>query len=128
MKTITIHFDEENKKVEIDLSAPTTYSDFIMLMLNSSITFARKVLEGTPEEHKHAVKGELYDLLNVCASNALHAFAPEFEIQHTAEEDAVLQEMEDFISEDTEYAPETVDATEELVEAVKEDEQITTIG
>lgn len=124
MKTITIHFDEENKKVGIDLSDPTTYSDFIMLMLNSSITFARKVLENTPEEHKHAVKGELYDLLNVCASNALHAFAPEFEPSHTEAEEEELQAMEDFI-EDTEH---TVDATEEFVDKVEEDEQITTIG
>lgn len=123
MKTITIHFDEENKKVGIDLSDPTTYSDFIMLMLNSSITFARKVLENTPEEHKHAVKGELYDLLNVCASNALHAFAPEFEVQHTEAENEELQAMEDFI-EDTDC---TVDATEELINEVEEDEQITTI-
>lgn len=98
MKTITINFEEESKKVEILLSTPMTYTDFTMLLLNSIITFANKVLESAPEEHKTAIKGELYDVLNIGTSNALAVFAPELEIKHTSDEEQVLSEMEDFVN------------------------------
>lgn len=122
MKTITIQFDEETKKVEIQISDPTTYEDFLMLMLSASVTFANKVLEAAPEEHKHAVKGQLYDLLNIGASNALHTFAPEFEPTHTEYEEAELDEMQKFVDEqDKHNTHEAIDGTAELVEIIDEE-------
>lgn len=101
MRNITFEHDIEKNKLNIKANTPISFKDFVETTFNGVLTFARMVLRETKDAHYTAVKEELYDLINVAASNLLRSFAPDLELRPSLTEDAILKAENEIISSKT---------------------------
>lgn len=99
MKTFTIQFDREKKELKLFFSDPVPYEEFVEVAYNAILTVSHNLLKDVEEEHVTEVKGKMYDLINIGASNILNAFAPELELRPNLTTEAILRAEDEIIRE-----------------------------
>lgn len=96
----TIELTDDNRVLfSQDQAAPFTQ---ISLMLYSvMLNYANSVIDIVPEAAKAAVKAEIYDIINIGASNVLGKFAPEIEVRPNLTTEAILKAENEIIKSKT---------------------------
>lgn len=96
----TIELTDDNRVLfNQDQAAPFTQ---ISLMLYSvMLNYANSVIDIVPEASKAAVKAEIYDIINIGASNVLGKFAPEIEARPNLTTEAILKAENEIIKSKT---------------------------
>lgn len=91
--TITL----KDGKVGIKSVKPIAIYETIELTLKALLSAMNQTVAAVPDEHKDAVKENLYELLNVAASNTLAIFAPEIEMRPDLTVQAILEKENELI-------------------------------
>ena len=96
----TIELTDDNRVLfNQDKAAPFTQ---ISLMLYSvMLNYANSVIDIVPEAAKETVKAEIYDIINIGASNVLGKFAPEIEVRPNLTTEAILKAENEIIKSKT---------------------------
>lgn len=95
MSKIVIGIGADNK-MEVTMKGKVDYETLLNAMFTTTLSAMRQVVNNTPEEHREAVRGAVYDKFNFGASRVLEMFAPEYEL-HPGLTALAIKEAEDKI-------------------------------
>lgn len=118
--TLTIQYNEANE-VRVQTDRSVTFEEVMQVVFSGTLALMNTLAERVPEEDRPAAKEELYDMLNIAASNALAVFAPEIEMRPNLTVDAIMKAEDEIIASyesgealaDQYGAPETIELVED---------------
>lgn len=122
---IVTQYNEKNE-VRVKTSREANFEEILQVSFSGTLALMYDLLAKVPEEDRTAAKGELYDMLNIAASNALSVFAPEIEMRPNLTVDAIMKAEDEIIAsyESGEALAEQYGAPENIeipVEVIEED-------
>lgn len=122
--TITTEYNEQNE-VRVQVSRQINFEEIMQVTFSGVLALMNTLLENVPEEDRPGAKEELYDMLNIAASNALSVFAPEIEMRPNLTVDAIMKAENEIISsfESAEAIAEEYGAPEDIEIPVVEVEE-----
>lgn len=128
---IVTQYNEKNE-VRVKINREVNFEEIMQVSFSGILALMNTLLENVPEEDRPAAKGELYDMLNIAASNALSVFAPEIEMRPNLTVDAIMKAEDEIIASyesgedlaDHYGAPENIEIPVEVIEEDGEAENI----
>lgn len=78
-------------KIQYNTREDSNVMDLMTVLFAVMQGAMRQVVRSAPAEYQADIKGTLYDMLNVAASNTLKGFAPELELRPTLTAQAILE-------------------------------------
>lgn len=94
--------------------------DLIQLTFSAMFNFMMQTLEACPEEAKEITKEQIYDYVNISATNVLEQFAPEYELRPDLEMQAIIQKEEEILKAKVDaMSPEEKAAAQKMVDAYR---------
>ena len=122
---IVTQYNEKNE-VRVKTSREANFEEILQVSFSGTLALMYDLLAKVPEEDRTEAKGELYDMLNIAASNALSVFAPEIEMRPNLTVDAIMKAEDEIIAsyESGEALAEQYGAPENIeipVEVIEED-------
>ena len=90
MNEIKIKLNDKNQ-MTLTTKKPIHFEDMLQITQTALLSHANTILKNVPEEDLEAVKGSLYDKMNLAFSRTLEFFAPEFEVNPGLTAQAILE-------------------------------------
>lgn len=99
MEKVELLFEyNEKNEVRVRTSRDVNFEELMQVIFAGTIALMNTLTEQVPEEDRPAAKEELYDMLNIAASNALSVFAPEIDMRPNLTVDAIMKAEDDIIA------------------------------
>lgn len=102
MKNNQIYFNIKDDKITIKSRGPVNFEEMTQILFTGLLGAMNQIVAHTPEEHREATKGQVYDTVNLAASKTLEMFAPEYELNPDLTAKAMMEVENTYISR--EYA------------------------
>ncbi len=90
MNEIKITLNDKNQ-MTLTTKKPIHFEDMLQITQTAILGHANTILKNVPEEALEAVKGSLYDKMNLAFSRTLEFFAPELELRPGLTAQAILE-------------------------------------
>lgn len=100
MEKVELLFEyNEKNEVRVRTSRDVNFEELMQVIFAGTIALMNTLVEQVPrEEDRPIAKEELYDMLNIAASNALSVFAPEIDMRPNLTVDAIMKAEDDIIA------------------------------
>lgn len=102
MQNNQIYFNIKDNKITIKSRGPVNFEEMTQILFTGLLGAMNQIVAHTPEEHREATKGHVYDTVNLAASKTLEMFAPEYELNPDLTAKAMMEVENTYISR--EYA------------------------